>query len=163
MIESFRNIFALAELRRRLAFTFGLLAVYRLGAFIVTPGINSDVIKRFFEQMAGTMFGLFSMFSGGAVEQLSIWADRIGVQIVKHDQGADPGAVGHAVPVVSPTDPQFDGVGESDPPEKIGHVRARDTGVVFRIVVRERVSGFQLDHSAADRGRRLREIWPIRD
>jgi preprotein translocase subunit SecY len=55
-------------------FTFAMLAVYRLGVFIVTPGINATVIKQFFEQMAGTMFGLFSMFSGGALEQLSIFS-----------------------------------------------------------------------------------------
>jgi preprotein translocase subunit SecY len=51
-----------------------MLAVYRVGAFIVTPGINPDVIKSFFEQMQGTVFGLFSLFSGGALEQLSIFS-----------------------------------------------------------------------------------------
>jgi preprotein translocase subunit SecY len=45
-----------------------------LGAFVVTPGINADVIRSFFQQMQGTMFGLFSMFSGGALEQLSIFS-----------------------------------------------------------------------------------------
>jgi preprotein translocase subunit SecY len=45
-----------------------------VGAFIVTPGINPEVIKSFFEQMQGTVFGLFSLFSGGALEQLSIFS-----------------------------------------------------------------------------------------
>jgi preprotein translocase subunit SecY len=74
MIGGVQNIGRITELRQRILFTFAMLAVYRLGTFIVTPGINSDIIKNFFEQMAGTMFGLFSMFSGGALEQLSIFS-----------------------------------------------------------------------------------------
>jgi preprotein translocase subunit SecY len=74
MIGGVQNIARITELRQRILFTFAMLAVYRLGTFIVTPGINADVIKSFFEQMAGTMFGLFSMFSGGALEQLSIFS-----------------------------------------------------------------------------------------
>ncbi|MFQ5471350.1 MAG: preprotein translocase subunit SecY [Dehalococcoidia bacterium] len=74
MVGGVQNIARITELRQRIFFTFAMLAVYRLGAFIVTPGINAEVIKRFFEQMAGTMFGLFSMFSGGALEQLSIFS-----------------------------------------------------------------------------------------
>jgi preprotein translocase subunit SecY len=74
MIGGVQNIGRITELRQRILFTFAMLAVYRLGTFIVTPGINSEIIKSFFEQMAGTMFGLFSMFSGGALEQLSIFS-----------------------------------------------------------------------------------------
>jgi preprotein translocase subunit SecY len=74
MIGGVQNIARITELRQRILFTFAMLAVYRLGTFIVTPGINAGVIKNFFEQMAGTMFGLFSMFSGGALEQLSIFS-----------------------------------------------------------------------------------------
>jgi preprotein translocase subunit SecY len=74
MIGGVQNIARIAELRSRILFTFAMLAVYRLGAFVATPGINTDVIKSFFEQMKGTMLGLFSMFSGGAVEQLSIFS-----------------------------------------------------------------------------------------
>jgi len=74
MIGGVQNIARITELRNRILFTFGMLAVYRLGAFVVTPGINAEVIKSFFQQMQGTMFGLFSMFSGGALEQLSIFS-----------------------------------------------------------------------------------------
>jgi preprotein translocase subunit SecY len=74
MIGGVQNIARISELRNRILFTFGMLAVYRLGAFVVTPGINANVIKDFFQQLSGTMFGLFSMFSGGAVEQLSIFS-----------------------------------------------------------------------------------------
>ncbi len=74
MIGGIQNIGRITELRQRIFFTFAMLAVYRVGAFIVTPGINAGVIKQFFEQMAGTMFGLFSLFSGGALEQLSIFS-----------------------------------------------------------------------------------------
>jgi preprotein translocase subunit SecY len=74
MIGGIQNIGRITELRQRIVFTFALLAVYRVGAFIVTPGINPEVIKSFFEQMQGTVFGLFSLFSGGALEQLSIFS-----------------------------------------------------------------------------------------
>jgi len=74
MIGGIQNIARITELRQRIFFTFAMLAVYRVGAFIVTPGINPAVIKSFFEQMQGTMFGLFSLFSGGALEQLSIFS-----------------------------------------------------------------------------------------
>ncbi len=74
MIGGIQNIARITELRQRIVFTFLLLAVYRLGSFIVTPGIDPAVVKSFFEQMSGTMFGLFSLFSGGALEQLSIFS-----------------------------------------------------------------------------------------
>ena len=74
MIGGVQNIGRIAELRQRILFTFGMLAVYRVGAFIVTPGINPDVVRNFFEQMKGTVFGLFTLFSGGALEQLSIFS-----------------------------------------------------------------------------------------
>ena len=61
MIGGVQNIGRITELRQRILFTFAMLAVYRLGAFIVTPGINADVIRSFFERMAGTMLGLFAV------------------------------------------------------------------------------------------------------
>jgi len=74
MIGGVQNIGRITELRQRILFTFGMLAVYRVGAFIVTPGIDPDVVRSFFEQMKGTVFGLFTLFSGGALEQLSIFS-----------------------------------------------------------------------------------------
>jgi preprotein translocase subunit SecY len=74
LIGGVQNIGRVPELQRRILFTFGMLAVYRLGAHIVTPGIHPEVIRNFFEQMGGTMFGLFNLFSGGALQQLSIFA-----------------------------------------------------------------------------------------
>ena len=74
MIGGIQNIGRIKELRQRMLFTFAMLAVYRIGAFIVTPGIDPEVVKSFFEQMAGTVFGLFALFSGGALEQLSIFS-----------------------------------------------------------------------------------------
>ena len=74
MIGGVQNIGRITELRQRILFTFAMLAVYRMGAFIVTPGINPDVVRNFFDQMQGTVFGLFTLFSGGALEQLSIFS-----------------------------------------------------------------------------------------
>ena len=74
MIGGVQNIGRITELRQRILFTFGMLAVYRSGAFIVTPGIDPAVVRGFFEQMQGTVFGMFSLFTGGAMEQLSIFS-----------------------------------------------------------------------------------------
>lgn len=68
------NIFKVPELRRRLAFTLGLLAVYRVGIFIPTPGVNRVAMQEIVKAGAGGFLGLFNMFSGGALEQLSIFA-----------------------------------------------------------------------------------------
>jgi preprotein translocase subunit SecY len=74
VIGGVQNIGRITELRQRILFTFAMLAVYRIGAFIVTPGINPEVVRNFFDQMQGTVFGLFTLFSGGALEQLSIFS-----------------------------------------------------------------------------------------
>lgn len=62
------------ELRRRVLFTLIMLAVYRIGVQIPTPGINGEALAAFFSQKAGTLFGMFNMFSGGALENFSIFA-----------------------------------------------------------------------------------------
>lgn len=70
-LQSAANI---PELRRRVLFTLIMLAVYRIGVQIPTPGINSEALTAFFNQNAGTLFGMFNMFSGGALENFSIFA-----------------------------------------------------------------------------------------
>jgi preprotein translocase subunit SecY len=72
--SSIANIFKIPELRKRIAFTLALLAVYRIGIFISTPGANRAVMKQVMRASSGTFLGLFNMFSGGALEQLSIFA-----------------------------------------------------------------------------------------
>ncbi len=74
MLAGLQNIGRIEELRKRILFTFAMLAVYRVGCVIVTPGINPQVIRDFFQQMSGTVFGLFNLFSGGALEQLSVFS-----------------------------------------------------------------------------------------
>lgn len=74
MLGGFRNTANIPELRRRLIFTFLMLAVYRVGVQIPTPGINSEALAAFFQKNAGTLFGMFNMFSGGALENFSIFA-----------------------------------------------------------------------------------------
>jgi len=61
------------ELRRRIIFTLLMLFVYRMGVQIPTPGINGEALAAFFQQNAGTLFGMFNMFSGGALENFSIF------------------------------------------------------------------------------------------
>lgn len=62
------------ELRNRILFTIGLLAVYRIGSFIPTPGIEAQALADFFQRSQGTLFGMFNLFSGGALERFSIFA-----------------------------------------------------------------------------------------
>jgi preprotein translocase subunit SecY len=72
--EAVVNIFRIPELRRRFFFTLGLLAVYRLGGHIPTPGIDANKLENFFAQNAGTMFGFIDLFSGGMFRRLTIFA-----------------------------------------------------------------------------------------
>src|SRR5215469_16731498 len=74
MIESLKSITEIPDLRKRISFTLLMLAVYRLGAFIPTPGINSDVFQQLFTQLGGSLFGLLSMFSGGSLRRLTVFA-----------------------------------------------------------------------------------------
>jgi preprotein translocase subunit SecY len=72
--EAVANIFRIPDLRKRVLFTLALLAVYRLGAQIPTPGINGAKLETFFEQNQGTFFGFIDMFSGGMFRRLTIFA-----------------------------------------------------------------------------------------
>ena len=69
-----QNIFSVPDLRRRVLFMLGILAVYRIGAFIPTPGIDADALEQFFTENAGTVFGFLDMFSGGNFRRLTIFA-----------------------------------------------------------------------------------------
>jgi preprotein translocase subunit SecY len=73
-LETFRNIFAIPDLRKRIVYTFGLLAVYRLGSHIPTPGIDPVALAEFFKAMQGGVFGFLDLFSGGALRRLSVFA-----------------------------------------------------------------------------------------
>ncbi len=74
MLEKLTNIFRVPDLRKRVIFTLGLLAVYRLGGHIPTPGINTDKLASFFDQQRGTMLGFIDLFSGGQMRRLTIFA-----------------------------------------------------------------------------------------
>ncbi len=74
MLEKLANIFRVPDLRKRILFTLAMLAVYRLGGHIPTPGINADLLQQFFEQNRGTMLGFVDLFSGGQLRRLTIFA-----------------------------------------------------------------------------------------
>ncbi len=74
MLEKFANIFKIEDLRKRVLFTLGLLAVYRLGAHIPTPGINAKMLAEFFNQNSGSALGLVDLFSGGNLRRLTVFA-----------------------------------------------------------------------------------------
>lgn len=78
MIGVFANLFKIPDLKRKILITAALIAVYRVGAFIPTPGIDGARLAQFFDNMArtqgGTLFGMINMFSGGAIQRLTIFA-----------------------------------------------------------------------------------------
>jgi len=74
LFEAFGNIFRVPDLRKRVLFTLGLLAVYRLGSHIPTPGIHLDRWQEFFAKSSGTIFGFFDLFAGGNIRRLTVFA-----------------------------------------------------------------------------------------
>lgn len=74
IINSFQNIFRIAELKNRILFTLALLAVYRIGAHIPTPGINGEELSKFLTEQGGALMGFFDLFTGGALSRVTIFA-----------------------------------------------------------------------------------------
>ena len=74
MLEKFLNIFRIPDLRKRVLFTLFILAVYRLGAHVPTPGVNTKLLEQFFAQNSSSSLGLIDMFSGGNLRRLTVFA-----------------------------------------------------------------------------------------
>ena len=74
MLGGFKNITKIPELQKKILFTFLLLAVYRIGAHVPTPGIDTQALAAFFAQAQNSLLGLFDMFAGGALSRLSVFA-----------------------------------------------------------------------------------------
>ncbi len=73
-LEAIRNIFRIEDLRTRVLFTLAMLGVYRIGAYIPTPGINTDLLAKLFEQGRGSVLGIVNLFSGGNFGRMTIFA-----------------------------------------------------------------------------------------
>jgi len=74
MLSGFQNAARVPELKRRVLFTLAMLAVYRLGVHVPTPGIDRHAMAAFFEQQSGNLLGFLNLFSGGALEQFSVFS-----------------------------------------------------------------------------------------
>lgn len=74
LVSIFQNIFKITELKNRILFTLALLAVYRIGCHVPTPGINGNELSKFLAQKGGAVMGFFDMFSGGALSKVTIFA-----------------------------------------------------------------------------------------
>ena len=74
MDNALKNLFAVTDLRNRVLFTLGLLGVYRVGGVVPTPGVNTEALALLAEQTQNTMFGLYNMFSGNNLAQMTIFA-----------------------------------------------------------------------------------------
>jgi preprotein translocase subunit SecY len=74
MLEKFLNIFRIPDLRKRVLFTLGILAVYRLGAFIPTPGVDPNKLAALFNSQGGSALGLMDLFGGGNLRRMTIFA-----------------------------------------------------------------------------------------
>ncbi|MBA2501403.1 MAG: preprotein translocase subunit SecY, partial [Pyrinomonadaceae bacterium] len=73
-LAAVRNMFNVPDLRRRILFTLGLLAVYRLGAHVSAPGINKDQLARVWNDVSNTLLGVLDLFSGGNFKTISVFA-----------------------------------------------------------------------------------------
>ena len=74
MLETLKNLFAVVDLRNRVLFTLGMLAVYRVGNHIPTPGVNSEALRILADQAQNTLFGMYDMFTGGSLSRITIFA-----------------------------------------------------------------------------------------
>ena len=74
MLGPFRDSFKIPDLRKKILITLGLLAAYRLGCYIPTPGIDGAALAQFFQRIQGTLFGIADLFTGGALSNLTIFA-----------------------------------------------------------------------------------------
>ncbi len=74
MLEKFLNIFRIPDLRKRVLFTLGILAVYRLGSHIPTPGMNAHQLELLFSQQSGSALGLMDLFGGGNLRRMTVFA-----------------------------------------------------------------------------------------
>ena len=78
MLSAFVNIFKIPDLKKKILFTAAIIAVYRVGAFIPTPGVDGHALSQFFDNLSkstgGTLFGIMNMFSGGAMRKLTVFA-----------------------------------------------------------------------------------------
>ena len=74
MIQKFADIFDISELRKKVLFTLGAIAVYRVGAAIPIPGINGEAIKAIFDSQRGGILSFLNIFSGGALSRFSIFS-----------------------------------------------------------------------------------------
>src|SRR5690349_1940542 len=74
MLEKFLNIFRVPDLRKRVLFTLGILAVYRLGAWVPTPGIDTVKLTQMFDLQGGSALGLMNLFGGGNLRRMTIFA-----------------------------------------------------------------------------------------
>ncbi len=74
LVTSIQNIFKIPELRSRVIFTLSMLAVYRIGAHVPTPGINNEELFKFLTERGGALMGFLDIFSGGALSRLTIFA-----------------------------------------------------------------------------------------
>ncbi|HOX45151.1 MAG TPA: preprotein translocase subunit SecY [Myxococcota bacterium] len=74
MASVFGSLTKIPELRKRILFTIMMLGIYRIGVFVTVPGVDREVVDKFFGSSSGSLFSLFNMFSGGALRQMSIFA-----------------------------------------------------------------------------------------
>ncbi len=74
MLETLKNLFAVVDLRNRVLFTLGMLAVYRVGNHVTIPGVNADALRILAEQAQNTLFGMYDMFTGGNMSRITIFA-----------------------------------------------------------------------------------------
>ena len=74
MLRALASAFRIPELKKKILFTLAMVAVFRVGAYVPTPGVNPQALAQFFEKQSGTLFSLMDMFSGGALRNATVFA-----------------------------------------------------------------------------------------
>ena len=74
MIEKFKNVFTIPELKKRILFTIAILIVVRIGAHVPIPGVDSEALGAAVQNLQNTLFGLYDMFTGGAFQKATLFA-----------------------------------------------------------------------------------------
>ena len=78
ILQAFANCFRIPDLKKKILFTCGIIALYRVGCYIPTPGINGAILTEFFQKInataGGTIFGMMNMFSGGALSKMTVFS-----------------------------------------------------------------------------------------
>ena len=81
MLDALRNAWRIADLRKKILYTVGLLVIYRLGSYVPVPGVDANLLASRLDMSGGNIFGFLDLFAGGAFSRFSVFAMNVGPYI----------------------------------------------------------------------------------